>query len=245
MTTTPPAHVADLLRRLTNQGGRPCVTWYGPDGERVEFSSAVIENWVAKTTNLLVEEFDVSSSCEVAIDVIPHWRTLVWALASWRTGATVLPGNSGDVVVTTSPGTAKGTDVVAVALPALARRFDGDLPASAIDAASAVMTYGDGIGWTPETDTSVTALGGTEPITYAELMAAADSAASDVESGTRVLIEAPARDLGAWLLRVLGILGREGSLVLASPDVAAQLRDDAPRRERLVATERVDADLLG
>lgn len=252
VTSTTPPHVTDLLRRLRDRAGSPCLTWYGPDGERIELSCAVVENWVSKTTNLLVEEFDADSSCAVAIDVIPHWRSLVWALATWRTGATLVDGNSGDAVVTTAPSDVAAGDVVAVALPALARRYDGDLPPSAMDAASAVMTYGDQIGWTSETDDTAAALRMPEApsgvratdVGYGELLATADAAAADVAPGARVLLEAPAGGLGPWLLRAVGVLARDGSLVLAAADVAAELRSDPARRERLVSGERVDADLL-
>src|SRR5688572_18938796 len=85
-----PSHVADLLRLITRDPGRPRLTWYGDDGERVELSGAVLENWVNKTTNLLVEEFDAEPGTRVVIDLPVHWRTVVWALAVWRVGATAV-----------------------------------------------------------------------------------------------------------------------------------------------------------
>ena len=36
----------------------PRLTWYGPDSERVELSGRVLDNWVAKTSNLLQDELD-------------------------------------------------------------------------------------------------------------------------------------------------------------------------------------------
>jgi len=167
-TGGPVPDVASLLARLAADGGRPRLTWYGDDGERVELSGAVLANWASKTVNLLVEEFDAAPGSRVVVDLPVHWRTAVWALASWRTGATVaLPdaGTDPDVVVTDDPGRWAGTgaDLVVVSLPALARRYDGDLPAGAIDAASAVMTYGDAIGWVPEVDPGQDALAGLAP----------------------------------------------------------------------------------
>src|SRR5690606_18769358 len=152
--------------------GRPRLTWYGDDGERVELSGAVLENWVNKTTNLLVEEFDAGPGTRVVLDLPVHWRTVVWAFAVWRVGATVVlvaaedDATTGggatrpDVVVTTRPErwTGMRAELVAVALPALARRFDGDLPAGAVDAASAVMTYGDQIGLAPGINPDAAAL---------------------------------------------------------------------------------------
>ena len=80
--------------------------------ERVELSGAVLANWVAKTTNLIVEEFDAGPGCRLLIDLPPHWRTAVWVLGALRAGATaVLPGADGaapdgrdaDVTVTVRP----------------------------------------------------------------------------------------------------------------------------------------------
>ncbi len=46
---------AVLAAATASDPGRPRLTWYGADGERVELSARVLENWVAKTANLLVE----------------------------------------------------------------------------------------------------------------------------------------------------------------------------------------------
>jgi hypothetical protein len=93
--------VPALIRRLLEDPGRPRVTWYGPDGERVELSGKVLDNWVAKTANLLVDELDAGPGSRVVVDLPPHWRTVVWLLAVWSTGACVVvedlaPGGTGD-----------------------------------------------------------------------------------------------------------------------------------------------------
>src|SRR5690554_3374176 len=115
-----------LLRALTADPGRPRLTWYGPDSERIELSGHVLDNWVTKTANLLVEEFDAGPGTRVLIDLPPHWRAVVWALAVWRTGAhVVLDPDVVDVVVTHRPravppaGLVARPELVAVALPAL------------------------------------------------------------------------------------------------------------------------------
>ena len=153
-----PHTLPSLLGALTTEPGRPRLTWYGDGSERIELSGAVLVNWVSKTTNLLVEEFDAEPGTLVVTDLPPHWRTLVWALATWRAGAhlRVVDGptepatglTGADVVVTATPdrwttpdGTRpRGTELVAVALPALARTFGADLPPGTVDAASAVIT---------------------------------------------------------------------------------------------------------
>jgi len=223
----PPTTIAALLSQLTRDPGRPRITWYGADFERVELSGAVLDNWVSKTTNLLVEEFDAAPGVRVLVDLPPHWRTLVWTLAVWRTGATVVLSGEADVVVTSRP--TPGPAVVAVALPALARRFDGDLPRGAVDAASAVMTYADVVGYLPPTDPSSPALPG---VPYSDL--AAWWSAGD---GTRVALDA-GDDTGAFLRRVVGALAGDGSVVAISSARRAELDANDGALGRLLETER-------
>ena len=52
-----------------------------PMNERVELSARVLENWVAKTANLLVEELDVEVGDPVLLALPAHWRTVAWRLA--------------------------------------------------------------------------------------------------------------------------------------------------------------------
>ena len=57
MADTFPALLAELLR---TDPGRPLVTFYDDrSGERTELSVTTFANWVAKTSSLLVEEFDL------------------------------------------------------------------------------------------------------------------------------------------------------------------------------------------
>lgn len=182
--------IPDMLASLASDPGRPRLTWYGPNSERIELSGAVLVNWVTKTTNLLVEEFDAGPGVVVGVDLPGHWRTLVWSLAVWRSGAELrlISPREGtaadlDVIVTNRPDSWDGTSapVVAVALPALARNFDGDLAPGVIDAASAVMTYGDELGFVQETNPGGLALGagaypGTASVRYDDLAGWADKA---------------------------------------------------------------------
>ncbi|MFI2490436.1 TIGR03089 family protein [Promicromonospora kroppenstedtii] len=235
----PVPDVASLLARLAADGGRPRLTWYGDDGERVELSGAVLANWASKTVNLLVEEFDAAPGTTVVVDLPVHWRAAVWTLAAWRTGATVaLPDaavGGPDVVVTDTPErwTDAGADLVVVSLPALARRYDGELPPGAIDAASAVMTYGDVIGWVPDVDPDQDAL-----VTAAGAVGH-KGLVPESGDGARVLVDG--RGAVADVLRaLLGIWAGGGSVVLTSAGTAAALEADDARRERLRSTERVD-----
>lgn len=64
----------------------PAVVWYGPGQERVELSGRVLENWVAKTANMLVEECEAAPGTRICLELPVHWRSVVLALASLRTG---------------------------------------------------------------------------------------------------------------------------------------------------------------
>lgn len=254
--------MAEILSLLTSDPGRPRLTWYGGGGERIELSGAVLANWVSKTTNLLVEEFDGGPGVRIGLDLPAHWRTVVWALAAWRCGACVVLGpdaGDADVVVTDRPEFYEGADqLVAVALPGLARRFDGAMPAGAVDAAGAVMTYGDVIGWAPGVDRGAPALEGPGVGADAPASAALGSVApgsvahaalvawalggTRTPAGSRSLVAAgPDRDVGvaAALREVLGVLTGAGSVVLVDPATADELAADPDRRTRLIASERI------
>ena len=274
MTST----ITDLLSLLSRDGGQPRLTWYGDGGERIELSGAVLANWVTKTTNLLVEEFDAEPGVVVATDLPAHWRTLVWALATWRSGAelrlvdgaTSADGTAGggdagapspaltgapDVVVTADPlrwAPAPGerrsrTAVVAVSLPALARRFDGELPAGAVDAASAVMTYGDQLGYVPPSDPGATALAGAGVATEVDHAAlvgwAGEHAATTITDGpvARALLRTSGAPSGVadLLATAVSVWAGGGSVVVLSPQMTAELAADDARLARLVETERV------
>lgn len=257
-----PHTLLPLLSALTTEPGRPRLTWYGDSGERIELSGAVLVNWVSKTTNLLVEEFDAEAGTVVATDLPPHWKTLVWALATWRTGAGLtLVGSPAettgvDVVVTAEPDLwtdaagrlPRGTELVAVALPALARTFGTDLPAGAIDAASAVMTYGDQIGYVAAADEASTALVvDGQTVSTGDLVGWALAAQpAEVPDGARVLVAAapstPASRACATadlLATALAVWSRGGSLVVLSAEVTAELAADPGRAERLRTSEHV------
>jgi uncharacterized protein (TIGR03089 family) len=87
-----PRTPADLLAdRLRGNAAAPLVTFYDDaTGERVELSGATLANWVAKTANLLQEEFDVGPGSTVALALPVHWQTAAVLLAVWSCGATVL-----------------------------------------------------------------------------------------------------------------------------------------------------------
>ncbi|WP_418276161.1 TIGR03089 family protein [Isoptericola jiangsuensis] len=263
--STAPSTVTALLDHVAAGGGRPALTWYGDDGERIELSGAVVLNWVSKTVNLLVEEFDAGPGTDVVVDLPVGWRQTVWALAAARCGAQVHLADPGsgtvteqpgaeeaDVVVTSRPADWSGTtaDLVAVALPALARRFDGELPAGAVDAAAAVMTYGDVIGYDPAAGspaplTALTARPRTasEPasdeVSHEVSVEVSHEVSDDARDG-RVLVRGD-RPVSAVLATTVGVWAHGGSVVLTSAATAHALDADAARLDRLVATEQITA----
>ncbi len=232
-----------LLARLTADPGRPRLTWYGDDGERVELSGHVLDNWVTKTANLLVEEYQAGPLTRVLIDLPVHWRSVVWAMATWRVGACVAfpPAGRPDLVVTHEPARHAdgGVDVVAVALPALARNVEGDLPSGVVDATSAVMTYGDVLTWMPEPSPSAPALKVDEHlVTHSSLESWAHGVLErhgECPPGGRLLVSVPADALADGLGLALAALALDGSVVLCAPGIDAMARQRIARAELVAA----------
>src|ERR687894_2706386 len=86
--TVPSQLLDDVLRRAP---AAPLLTSYDDlGGGRVELSAATLANWVAKTANLLQDEFDVTGGSTVAVALPVHWQTAAVLLGVWSCGATVL-----------------------------------------------------------------------------------------------------------------------------------------------------------
>lgn len=213
----------ELMTALrSGQSTSPRLTWYGPGGERVELSGRVLDNWVAKTSNLLQDELDAEPGTRLRLDLPAHWKSLILSLAAWQLGMElVLDAGEADVLATAEPGPAAaegGFDaVLAVALPALAMRWPGELPSGVVDYAAEVRSHGDVFMPHVEPEASrpalLTAAG--EAHTHAGLL---DGFAADHGAGLRLLV--PAGDgLEAALAKSLGAWKGDGSVVLVHPDV--------------------------
>jgi uncharacterized protein (TIGR03089 family) len=88
MPGTPADLFAAALRRTPTA---PLVTYYDDTtAARIELSAATLGNWVAKTANLLQDEFDVGPGSTVAVALPVHWQTAAVLLAVWSCGASVL-----------------------------------------------------------------------------------------------------------------------------------------------------------
>lgn len=236
MSALPPRSVPDLLRRLLGADpGRPRITWYAPGGERVELSTRTLDNWVAKSANLLAEEFEVGPGSRVDVRLPVHWRTATWLLAAWVTGACVVVAQDGaapavgpapDSVITADPAAAvaAGLDpatIVAVALPALATTFGPGLPPGALDGTAEVRTRGDVFAPPagPDAGDAALVVAAGAVLTHGDLLAEAREAAraQGLGAGARVLTRAGAADAVRGLLAPLAI---DGSVVLCSPALA-------------------------
>ena len=84
-TTVPADLLALALRR---EPAAPLFTQYDDlTGERVELSATTLANWVAKSANLLQDEFDIGPGSTVAVALPVHWQTAAVLLAAWSCGA--------------------------------------------------------------------------------------------------------------------------------------------------------------
>jgi uncharacterized protein (TIGR03089 family) len=226
----------DLMTALrSGHSTSPRLTWYGPDAERVELSGRVLDNWVAKTSNLLQDDLDAEPGMRLRLDLPAHWKSIIWALAAWQLGMeVVLDDNGADLLATDDPAQAgEGFDaVVAVPLPALAMRWPGDLPSGVIDYAAEVRSHGDVFMAHNDPDPGHPAVRSSSgaAVRHAELL---DSFAAGHESGTRLLVRAN-DGLEAALANALGAWKNDGSVVLVHGDV--ELTD------KLLAAERVHGD---
>lgn len=153
--STFPALLNDLLRR---EPGRPLVTFYDDaTGERVELSVTTYANWVAKTSSLLVEEFDIERGSRVRVDLPIHWLTPVFLGALWNVGACL--HNEGDHhdadLAITGPNRIEmyaggRAPVLATALLPLGVRFTEALPTGVHDFGVEVWSQPDAfIPWDP------------------------------------------------------------------------------------------------
>ena len=90
--TTPSGLLRDAL---TADPARPALTFYDDaTGERVELSVTTLENWVAKTANLLVDGLGVHPGQSIGVRLPCHWLAPVWLLAAWSAGLVVVLGDA-------------------------------------------------------------------------------------------------------------------------------------------------------
>lgn len=237
-----------LTRMRLVDPASPRLVWHGAEG-RIELSGRVFDNWVAKTSNLLVDELDATPSTSVELDLPPHWKSLAIAFACWQAGCVlVLPDEDGpssapvatDILMTarTVPAIAPPRLLVCVALGSLAFRWDADLPGGAVDFAAEVRSHGDVFFDTAdEDDARVLVHAGGSSFTAAELQTLVR-----MSSGQDRGEEAPVTALfepGASLLHTLSAAittwNQDGTLVLVEQGVEVT--------QSMLAGERVTSRL--
>jgi uncharacterized protein (TIGR03089 family) len=225
--------LSDLMATLrSGNSTAPRLTWYGPDDERVELSGRVLDNWVAKTSNLLQDELDAAPGMRVRLELPAHWKSMVWALAAWQLGMqTVLGEDAAEYLVTADPVAVQGNydAVIAVALPALAMRWPGELTAGCLDYAAEVRSHGDVFMPHADADPSGCAVVAVDGRRHSHQELLEGFAASHGE-GVRLHIPA-GNGLEAALSHALGAWDHDGSVVMTHPDV--ELTD------KLLAAERI------
>lgn len=140
-----------LLDALEALGPTPALAWYG-EASRIELSGHVLANWVIKAIGHLHDEVALESGDMVVLDLAPHWKRLVLALAAWSLGGqvVVLPRTGAEdpspelpvgalsggveeprVLITDRPDSPladTADEVLAVQGVSLAPRYDGELP---------------------------------------------------------------------------------------------------------------------
>ncbi|MDQ0617581.1 TIGR03089 family protein [Arthrobacter globiformis] len=225
----------DLLTALrSGHSTSPRLTWYGPDAERVELSGRVLDNWVAKTSNLLQDELDAEPGMRLRLDLPAHWKSMIWALAAWQLGMEVVLGSGeADLLATSEPDTAEGgfDAVIAVPLPALAMRWPGDLPAGVLDYAAEVRSHGDVFMAHNDPDPGAPAVRNSDGAVRHEALLSEFAAGH--EPSARLLVRA-ADGLEAALANALGAWKSDGSVVLVHGDVELT--------EKLLTAERIHGD---
>lgn len=208
----------DQLLRSAADPSQPFVTYYDlSTGERVELSTTTTANWVAKTSNFLVDDLEAGPGTRIRIGLPSHWLTTVWILSAWNVGAAVVDG-AADIGVSGPDLVADEPTRVAASLRPLGGRF-ATPPAGFLDVGAEVPGHGDHfVAMDPPAPTSIaTDLDGVSR-THADLLAAVAP-----EPRRRVVTPgALARDVE--LLVGAGLGG--GSLVIvasATPDEIARV----------------------
>jgi uncharacterized protein (TIGR03089 family) len=84
--------IVDVLGQLVaRNSGIPFLTYYDDaTGERTELSVATLDNWVAKTANLLVDGAGLGPGDLAQVLLPPHWQAAAVLLGCWRAGLTVV-----------------------------------------------------------------------------------------------------------------------------------------------------------
>ena len=189
VSTVPAAFAAAIADPV-----RPLLTWYDDaSGERTELSGATLNNWVAKTANLLGDGCGLGTGDVAAVRTPPHWQTAAIYLGVWTAGLAVThsASSSPDAAFLMPDADAVAPDSFAVGLHPLALPVR-DLRAGVADWVSSARVHGDfftGPSVAPSADALVDLPGGGS-VTQSDLVerAAQRASALGLTAGSRVLI---------------------------------------------------------
>lgn len=228
--TSPVLRLLDA--RLARDGAAPLITYYDDaTGERTELSAVTLDNWVAKTANLLRDGLDVEPGHRVAVLLDPHWQAAAVLLGAWANGAVVTAALPAQVLVVPEQrmtdfddnvdGDADAEHILGLSLHPLGGRLS-QAPPSTTDYAAEVPVYADDFApYEPVPATAPAMVVGDLRWNAAELVHTARELAArlGLVDGDRLLVDiGTGLDAGpvAWLLAPLAA---GASVVLcANPD---------------------------
>ncbi|MEV4639154.1 TIGR03089 family protein [Actinoplanes sp. NPDC049548] len=206
MNETIPAALAAAVRKDPTT---PLLTWYDDaTGDRTELSGATMDNWVAKTANLLVDGLGLGHGDTAAVLLPPHWQTAAILLGTWTAGLAVPRDpqpvdalfawpDTVEAASAWSAGDRYATGLLPLAMPLR------PLPPGFVDYTVEVRGHGDHFRSVQPVNPEDLALG---EATHRQVSAAAMARAAElgIEPGGRVLIDARAYpDPADWLLAPL------------------------------------------
>lgn len=233
---------AAFARAVAADPTRPLLTWYDDaTGERTELSGATLDNWVAKTANLLVDGAGLAPDERAAVLLPPHWQTAAVLLGCWSAGLAVDLTGAGpapDALFTTveraTADVPPAGERYALGLAPLAAPLR-QVPPGYADYVVEVRVHGDN--FPPAED-----VGPQDPAlaaeTHGELCDRAARRAADlgIDRGDRVLVDAGAHpDPLDWLLAPL----------VAGASVVLCAALDPEKLHRRTADEKVTVSLTG
>jgi uncharacterized protein (TIGR03089 family) len=190
---------------------RPLLTWYDDGtGERIELSGATLENWVAKTANLVVDGCGLGLGDRATAPLPPHWQTAAVLLGCWSAGLAVAdtPVPADVLFATTETAAADGPlagERFALGLAPLGAPL-GEAPDGFSDYVVEVRVHGDQFTPYRRIGPDDPARHGPTALTHGELCAAAAHRAEvlGIGPGARVLIDVARHpDPLDWLLAPL------------------------------------------
>jgi uncharacterized protein (TIGR03089 family) len=210
MSDTIPQAFADAVRRDPTT---PLLTFYDDaTGDRTELSGATLDNWVAKTANMLTDGAGLGDGDAVAVLLPPHWQTAAILLGAGAAGLSVDVGDEPQPVEALF--TVADRVEAASAWPTADRYATGllplamplrEVPPGYLDYVVEVRNYGDRFAGAPVARDD-RAFAGPVELSHLAVARAATLRAGEfgIVAGDRVLIDARAYpDPADWLLAPL------------------------------------------